>query len=51
MKLNETKSFFALRPIYIIPDATTVIVCSIWYYGDGLPCRRTNKATTRIMDR
>ena len=32
---NETKSFFCpplfpKRPIHIIPDTTSVIVCSIW---------------------
>ena len=53
---NETTSFFCpslfpKRPIHIIPDTKSVIVCSIWYYGDGLPYRRTNKATTRTMDR
>ena len=31
------------------PDMT--FVASGMYYGDGLPYRRTNKATTRTMDK
>ena len=52
MKLNHfLPSPFSQTAYTHIPDTKSVIVCSIWYYGDDLPYRRINKATTRPMDR